>query len=116
MGEGKSSVVIPIAAAALADGKQLVRVIVPKASTIQIFELLLARLGGLTNKPIYHLPFSRVPEAFIHATGSRLVLDHRDKTRANVGHGGIRGVEKLMANKNFTDSVPIVTRRNMSAP
>ena len=62
IGEGKSSVIIPIAAAALADGKQLVRVIVPKALTVQMFELLVARLGGLTNRPIYHLPFSRTPE------------------------------------------------------
>ena len=59
IGEGKSSVIIPIAAAALADGKQLVRVIVPKALTVQMFELLVARLGWLTNRPIYHLPFSR---------------------------------------------------------
>ena len=62
MGEGKSSVIIPIAAAALADGKQLVRVIVPKALTVQMFELLVTRLGGLTNRSIYHLPFSRTPE------------------------------------------------------
>ena len=62
MGEGKSSVIIPIVAAALADGKQLVRVIVPKALTAQMFELLVTRLGELTNRPIYHLPFSRTPE------------------------------------------------------
>ena len=62
MGEGKSSVILPIAAAALADGKQLVRVIVPKALTVQTFELLVSCLGGLTNRPIYHLPFSRTPE------------------------------------------------------
>jgi len=62
MGEGKSSVIIPIVAAALADGKQLVRVIVPTALTAQMFELLVARLGGLTNRPIYHLPFSRTRE------------------------------------------------------
>ena len=62
MGEGKSSVIIPITAAVLADGKQLVRVIVPKALMVQMFELLVARLGGLTNRPIYHLPFSRTPE------------------------------------------------------
>jgi hypothetical protein len=62
MGEGKSSVIIPIAAAALADGKQLVRVVVPKALTVHMFELLVSRLGGLANRPIYHLPFSRTPE------------------------------------------------------
>ena len=59
MGEGKSSVIIPIAAAALADGKQLVRIIVPKSLMAQMFDLLVARLGGLPNRPIYHLPFSR---------------------------------------------------------
>ena len=62
MGEGKSSVIIPIAAAALADGKQLVRVVVPKALMVQMFDLLVARLGGLANRPIYHLPFARTPE------------------------------------------------------
>ena len=62
MGEGKSSVIIPIAAAALADGKQLVRIVVPKALTVQMFDLLVSRLGWLTNRPIYHLPFSRTPE------------------------------------------------------
>ena len=80
MGEGKSSVIIPIAAAALADGKRLVRVIVPKALTIQMFELLVARLGGLANRPIYHLPFSRTPEyheAYGEVTGLRIDDLHR---------------------------------------
>ncbi|KAF8555664.1 hypothetical protein OG21DRAFT_1496140 [Imleria badia] len=62
MGEGKSSVIIPIVATTLANGEQLVRVVVPKALTVQMFELLVARLGGLTNRPIYHLPFSRIPK------------------------------------------------------
>ena len=66
MGEGKSSVIIPIAAAALADGNQLVRVIVPKALVVQMFELLVSRLGGLTDRPIYHLPFSRQTNLKIH--------------------------------------------------
>ena len=61
MGEGKSSVIIPtIAAAALADGNRLVRVIILKALTIQIFELLVGCLGELANRAIYHLPFSRI--------------------------------------------------------
>jgi hypothetical protein len=62
MGEGKSSVIIPIAAAALADGKQLVRIIVPRALSVQMFDLFVSRLGGLTNRPVYHLPFSRTPK------------------------------------------------------
>ena len=56
MGEGKSSVVIPIAAAALTDSKQLVHVIVPKALMVQMFELLVSRLGGLANRPIHISP------------------------------------------------------------
>ncbi|KAL4077918.1 hypothetical protein J3A83DRAFT_4369323 [Scleroderma citrinum] len=59
MGEGKSSVIIPMAASVLANGNQLVRVVVPKALTTQMFQLLVDRLGGLTNRRIYHLPFSR---------------------------------------------------------
>jgi len=79
MGEGKSSVIIPIVAAALADGKQLVRVIVPKALTVQMFELLVARLGGLTNRPIYHLPFSRTPERNCWGKVTSLQIDDLHK-------------------------------------
>ncbi|KAF9235916.1 hypothetical protein BU15DRAFT_64461 [Melanogaster broomeanus] len=59
MGEGKSSVIVPISVSTLANGCQLVRVIVPKALTTQMFQLLVVRLGGLTNRRIYYLPFSR---------------------------------------------------------
>ncbi|KAG6335416.1 hypothetical protein ID866_3677 [Astraeus odoratus] len=59
MGEGKSSVIVPMAALALADGDQLVRVVVPKALITQMYQLLVDRLGGLTNRRIYHIPFSR---------------------------------------------------------
>ncbi|KAF8439863.1 hypothetical protein L210DRAFT_3540646 [Boletus edulis BED1] len=59
MGEGKSSVIVPISVAALADGDQVVRVIVPKALTAQMFQLLVDRLGGLANRRIYYIPFSR---------------------------------------------------------
>lgn len=69
MGEGKSSVIIPIAAAALSNGKQLVRVIVPKVLTIQMFELLVSRLGGLADRPIYYLPFSRTPKYYDYGHG-----------------------------------------------
>ena len=59
MGEGKSSVIVPIVVTVLADGAQLVRVIVPKALTAQMFHLLADRLGGLVNRRIYFIPFSR---------------------------------------------------------
>lgn len=59
MGEGKSSVIVPIAAAALADGCRLVRVIVSKPQSKQMFQMLVSKLGGLCNHQIYHMPFSR---------------------------------------------------------
>ena len=59
MGEGKSSVIVPIIVAILANGDQLVRVIVPKALTAQMFHTLVDRLGGLTNRRVYFIPFSR---------------------------------------------------------
>ena len=59
MGEGKSSLIVPIVAVVLANGNQLVRVIVPKPLTAQTLQVLADRLGGLTNRRIYYLPFSR---------------------------------------------------------
>ena len=59
MGEGKYSVILPISAITLADGNQLVRVVVPKTLTVQMFQLLVDRLGGLVDRQTYHLPFSR---------------------------------------------------------
>ncbi|KAI1056515.1 hypothetical protein LB507_002185 [Fusarium sp. FIESC RH6] len=59
MGQGKTSCIIPMAAAALANKKQLVRIIVPKALLQQTAQLLQARLGGVLNRGIRHVPFSR---------------------------------------------------------
>ncbi|RPB26636.1 hypothetical protein L211DRAFT_804139 [Terfezia boudieri ATCC MYA-4762] len=62
MGEGKSSVIVPIVAAALADTSKLVRVVVLKPLSSQMFHLLVQKLGGLLNRRIYYLPFSRQVE------------------------------------------------------
>ncbi|KAF8326324.1 uncharacterized protein EI90DRAFT_3281699 [Cantharellus anzutake] len=59
MGEGKSSVIVPLIAISLADGQQLVRVIVPKPLANQMFQSLVRRLSGLANRRIYCMPFSR---------------------------------------------------------
>ncbi|KAJ4362799.1 hypothetical protein N0V95_001291 [Ascochyta clinopodiicola] len=59
MGEGKSSTIVPIVAAALADRKKLVRVIVAKPQSKQMLQMLVDKLGGLLNRRIYHMPFSR---------------------------------------------------------
>ncbi|GLA78963.1 hypothetical protein AtubIFM55763_001128 [Aspergillus tubingensis] len=59
MGEGKSSIIIPIVAAALADRSCLVRIFVPKPQSRQMFQMLVSKLGGLLGRRVYHLPVSR---------------------------------------------------------
>lgn len=59
MGEGKSSVIVPIVAAALADGSRLVRVLVAKPQSHQMFQMLVSKLGGLLGRRIYQMPVSR---------------------------------------------------------
>ncbi|KAG8712167.1 hypothetical protein FRC11_000863, partial [Ceratobasidium sp. 423] len=59
MGEGKSSVIVPIVATSLADSSRLVRVVVLKPLWRQMFELLVNRISGLANRRIYYLPFGR---------------------------------------------------------
>lgn len=59
MGEGKSSVIVPIIATTLANRKRLVRIIVLKALSKQMFDLLIQRLSYLCNRRVYYIPFSR---------------------------------------------------------
>ncbi|PVH71399.1 hypothetical protein DL98DRAFT_435276, partial [Cadophora sp. DSE1049] len=59
IGLGKSSVIVPIVAAALADTSQLVRVIVLKPLAMQMFHLLVTKLEGLLKRRIVYMPISR---------------------------------------------------------
>ncbi|KAI9684828.1 MAG: hypothetical protein M1829_000203 [Trizodia sp. TS-e1964] len=59
MGQGKTSCIIPMSAAVLANGINLFRVVVPKALLMQTAQLLHARLGGLLGRELRHVPFSR---------------------------------------------------------
>lgn len=59
MGEGKSSVIAPIVAAALADGTCLVRIVVAKPQSKQMTQMLISKLGGLIGRRIFFLPISR---------------------------------------------------------
>ncbi|RKF65793.1 putative p-loop containing nucleoside triphosphate hydrolase [Erysiphe neolycopersici] len=59
MGQGKTSCIMPMAAATLADGNSLTRVIVPRALLAQTINLLQTRLGGLVGREVKHIPFSR---------------------------------------------------------
>lgn len=59
MGEGKSSVIVPMVAAALADSSQLVRVVVAKPQSKQMLQMLTSTLGGLIDRRVRQMPFSR---------------------------------------------------------
>ncbi|GAB1318054.1 ubiquitinyl hydrolase 1 [Madurella fahalii] len=59
MGEGKSSVIVPVVSAALANGHRIVRVVVAKPQSSQMMHTLVGALGGLINRRIFHLPISR---------------------------------------------------------
>ncbi|KAF3909914.1 hypothetical protein ABW21_db0200578 [Orbilia brochopaga] len=59
MGQGKTSCIMPMAAAILADGKRLLRVVVPRALLLQTVQIIHARLGGLVGREVRHVPFSR---------------------------------------------------------
>ncbi|KAK7937284.1 uncharacterized protein PG986_014152 [Apiospora aurea] len=59
MGQGKTSCVIPMVATMLADTKNLVRVVVPKALLQQTAQLLSTSVGSLLGRQVRHIPFSR---------------------------------------------------------
>ncbi|OJJ45284.1 hypothetical protein ASPZODRAFT_99177 [Penicilliopsis zonata CBS 506.65] len=59
MGQGKTSCIIPMIIAELADTQRLARVVVPKALLVQTAHLLQTRLGGLLGREVSHIPFSR---------------------------------------------------------
>lgn len=75
MGDGKSSVIVPIVAARLADGQQLVRVVVAKPQSKQMAQVMISKLGGMLSRRIYYMPFSRAlrpSKANADAIGSML--------------------------------------------
>ncbi|OQD78015.1 hypothetical protein PENANT_c098G01996 [Penicillium antarcticum] len=59
MGEGKSSVIVPMVVADLANGVCLTRVLVAKPQSRQMFQMLVAKLGGLLGRRVYHMPITR---------------------------------------------------------
>ncbi|KAK4064684.1 hypothetical protein Trihar35433_8201 [Trichoderma harzianum] len=59
MGRGKTSCIMPMAAAILADGRNVSRLIVPKSLIMQTANMIHSRLGGLVGRKVYHIPFSR---------------------------------------------------------
>lgn len=80
-GEGKTSCILPIIAAHLADGDNLVRIIVPKSLIPQTSSLLLSHIGGLVGRPIKNLPFSRKTDSSLE-TINRYIGIHKSVRKA----------------------------------
>ncbi|KAH0439221.1 hypothetical protein CcaCcLH18_03016 [Colletotrichum camelliae] len=59
MGEGKSSVILPMVASSEADGSRIVCATVAKPQSKQMQQMLIGKLGGLSNRRIFYMPFSR---------------------------------------------------------
>ncbi|KAF2664444.1 hypothetical protein BT63DRAFT_89804 [Microthyrium microscopicum] len=59
MGEGKSTCIVPAVCAVLANGKKLVRIITARPQSKQMFQMLISKVGGLIDRRVYHMPFSR---------------------------------------------------------
>lgn len=81
MGQGKSTIIIPMVVAQLADGDNLARVVVPRPLLLEMSQLLQGRLGGLIGRTVIHVPFSRRSST----AGVNLTLYqdlHRDTLRA----------------------------------
>ena len=59
MGEGKTSVILPVIAAELADGQSLVRVVVLTSLYTTNYQQLVFKLGGMLGHRVCSLPFRR---------------------------------------------------------
>ncbi|KAI9781454.1 MAG: hypothetical protein M1816_002375 [Peltula sp. TS41687] len=119
MGKGKLSVIVPMVAAALADQKQLVRVVALRTLSAQMFHLLLKKLGGMLGRRIVQMPISRslqldVHEAFwiqdlykecMHSSGILLVQPE------HILSFELLGLERLLAGKSELGRTMIDTQR-----
>ncbi|KAE8402926.1 hypothetical protein BDV37DRAFT_294915 [Aspergillus pseudonomiae] len=69
MGQGKTSVIMAMVASLLANGKMLTRLLVPKALLSQTAQIVQSRLGGLLDREITYIPFSRRTPTTPHLIG-----------------------------------------------
>ncbi|RAK87649.1 hypothetical protein BO79DRAFT_246177 [Aspergillus costaricaensis CBS 115574] len=84
MGQGKTSVIMPMVACALADCNNLVRLLVPKALTAQTAQVLQDRLGGLVGKELMHIPFSRRTPTNLELIGEYRSLHEKMSSKAGI--------------------------------
>ncbi|KAF9770212.1 hypothetical protein IL306_012268 [Fusarium sp. DS 682] len=59
MGQGKTSCIMPMAVAVLADRTSLCRLVVPRPLLLQTAQVIQSRIGGLLGRAVRHVPFSR---------------------------------------------------------
>ncbi|KAK2685062.1 hypothetical protein QWA68_016574 [Fusarium oxysporum] len=88
MGEDKSTVIVPMVASVLANGSIMIRVIVAKPQAKQMHQMLVSKLAGLLDRPVYLLPFSRD----IRMNVQRVDSIRRLVTRC-MGEGGVLMVQ-----------------------
>lgn len=89
MCEGRSSVVVILVTAALADGSQLVRVTVANPQSKQKAQMLIAKIGGLINRRVYRLPLSLALSRPPHAEQAGTAT--KDRGEGEVVGGGPDG-------------------------
>ncbi|QIX01941.1 hypothetical protein AMS68_007458 [Peltaster fructicola] len=83
MGQGKSTIIIPIVAIDVANGLQLARVIAGKPQSKQMAHMLRSKLGGLIDRRVYFMPFSRSLQ--LDSRAIRAVQSMIDECRATGG-------------------------------
>lgn len=84
MGRGKTSCIIPMVAAVLADSKRLLRVIVPRALLVETTQILQARLGNLLGREVRNVPFSRRTPTSINTIDAYLDLHNEIMSSSGV--------------------------------
>jgi hypothetical protein len=79
MGKGKTSCIVPMAIAALANGKELCRHVVPKELLAQTAQVIQAKLCGLVGRKLSHVPFSRATlnQVDMSDAGSYVRMHHK---------------------------------------
>lgn len=84
MGEGKTSMIMPMCATDLADGTRLLRMIVAKAQCKQMAQMLTAKLGGLVDRRVFHMPISRDLRFDVSAARSVASMLHECRSQGGV--------------------------------
>ncbi|MCJ1462481.1 hypothetical protein MMC07_001083 [Pseudocyphellaria aurata] len=119
MGEGKSSVIIPMLVCALADGSKLARCIVLKPLAREMEHLLKRRLGGLVDRRVYYAPFSRKTSLTSEVAGHLEEIYHECKNARgilliqpeHILSFKLMGIDRLFS-KDFSLAIPMINIQN----